>query len=84
MAETPEHSNVVQLSPAAAGAGGTGGPYNPDMEARVAKLESDVDHIRSDISEIKSVLGRLAPRIDEMYGRQSFLATRDDVAALRV
>jgi hypothetical protein len=54
------------------------------MEPRVAKLESDVGHIRSDISEIKTLLGRLAPRIDEMYGAQGALATRDDVSNLRI
>jgi uncharacterized coiled-coil protein SlyX len=40
------------------------------MEARVAKLESDVGHIRIDISEIKGVLTRLAPIIDRMDSAQ--------------
>jgi hypothetical protein len=40
-------------------AGGGSGPHDPGMEARVAKLEADVGHIRSDVTEV-----RLAPRID--------------------
>ena len=47
----------------------TGGPARePGLEARVARLESDVAHMRGDIGEIKTVLNRLAPRIDEMHG----------------
>jgi hypothetical protein len=63
---------------------GGGGPYNPGMEARVAKLESDIGHIRSDMSEIKTLLARLAPRIDEMYGRQATAASQADLANLRI
>jgi hypothetical protein len=77
--------SIPEASPAPAGPlpPGGGGPYNPDMEARVAKLESDVGHIRSDMSEIKNLLARLAPRIDEMYGRQASAATQADIANLR-
>jgi hypothetical protein len=40
----------------------TGGPTrDPSLEARVGRLESD-------LAEVKAVLNRLAPRIDEMYG----------------
>jgi hypothetical protein len=53
------------------------------MEARVAKLESDVGHIRSDLSEIKGTLARLAPKIDEMYGKFAFYVTKEDFANLR-
>jgi hypothetical protein len=66
-----------------ASAGG-GGPHDPGMEPRVAKLEADVGHIRSDVGDIKTLLGRLAPRIDEMYGRQSSLATQQDIANINV
>ncbi len=59
------------------------GPHDPGMEARVAKLEADVGNIQSNITEIKSILGRLAPRIDEMYGRQQATATKEDIANLR-
>lgn len=61
-----------------------GGPHDPGMETRVARLESDVGHIRSDIGEIKGALQRLAPRIDEMYGRQQSGATTMDISNLRI
>jgi uncharacterized coiled-coil protein SlyX len=77
-------SNVVQLGIPRAGTGSTGGPYDPGMEARIAKLESDVGHIRSEISEIKNVLTRLAPRIDEMYGKLPFFSTKEDIANLKI
>jgi hypothetical protein len=63
---------------------GGSGPHDPGMAERVAKLEADVGHIRSDISEIKAILGRLAPRIDEMYGKLSFFATKEDIANLKL
>ena len=65
MAETPEGSNVVQLGRAAAG---TGGPYYPELDARVAKLESDVAHIQCDIAGIRGLLARLAPRLTKCMG----------------
>jgi chromosome segregation ATPase len=50
------------------------------LEPRVARLEADV-------AKIKSILNRLAPRIDQMYGFLSAklpeLATRAEVAELR-
>jgi hypothetical protein len=87
---SPGESNVVPLRqedyvPASRSlAFGGSGPQDPGMEARVAKLESDVGHIRSDISEIKAILGRLAPRIDEMYGKLPFFATKEDVTNLKL
>jgi hypothetical protein len=63
-------------------AGGGSGPHDPGMETRVAKLESDVGHIRSDMTEIKGILGRLAPRIDEMYGKMPHLGTKEDLAKI--
>jgi hypothetical protein len=50
---------------------------------RVAKLESDVWYIRSDIGEIKGILTRLAPCIDEIYRKLPSLATSIDIANLR-
>ena len=85
----PGESNVFPLRPDDAPAPqfplapGGSGPHDPGMEARVAKLESDVGHIRADISEIKTILGRLAPLIDQMYGKLPFFATKEDVANLR-
>src|SRR5215471_17670753 len=61
-------------------AGGDPGPHDPGMEARLARVESDIGHIKSDISEIKGVLVRLAPRIDEIYGKIPHLATKEDLA----
>jgi len=72
--------NVNLLRPATLAVSG-GGPYDPGMEARIAKLESDVGHVRTDISDIKALLGRLAPRIDEMYGGR---VTQQDLTNLRV
>ena len=34
-------------------ASGESGPHDPGMEARIAKLESDVGHIQTDIGEMK-------------------------------
>jgi hypothetical protein len=31
-----------------------GGPHDPGMEARVAKLEAHIEHIQGDLNEIKS------------------------------
>jgi ribosomal protein L29 len=59
----------------------TGGPARESgLEPRVARLESDV-------SEIRSILNRLAPRIDEMYGfltaKLPKLATKAELIDLR-
>jgi hypothetical protein len=55
-------------------------PHESGPEARVARLEADV-------SEIRAILNRLAPRIDEMYdfltARLSELATKVEVIGLR-
>jgi ribosomal protein L29 len=59
----------------------TGGPaHESGLDARVGRLESDV-------SEIRAILNRLAPRIDEMYGfltaRLPELATKAELTGLR-
>jgi hypothetical protein len=59
----------------------TGTPsHGTGLEPRVARLEADV-------TEIKSILNRLAPRIDEMYGfvtaKLPELSTRAELAELR-
>jgi len=50
------------------------------MEARVAKLEAAVEHLQSDMTEVKAVLGRIEPRIAEMAGAFPHLATKADLA----
>jgi uncharacterized protein YydD (DUF2326 family) len=59
----------------------------PDLTARVARLESDVAYIRGDLTEVKSTLNRLAPRIDEMLGflqaKLPELATKAELANFR-
>jgi uncharacterized protein YceH (UPF0502 family) len=60
----------------------TSGPHRDagGLEPRVGRLEADV-------AEIKAILNRLAPRIDEMYGfltaKLPELATKAEVADLR-
>ena len=56
------------------------------MEARVAKLESDVGHIMRDVSEIKQKLERVADDVNDLKvsitavsGRQDAFVTRFDV-----
>ena len=46
----------------------------------MARVEPDTGHIKSNISEIKGVLVRLAPRIDDIYGKIPHLATKEDLA----
>lgn len=33
--------------------GGGGGPYDPGMEARIAKLESSVGHVERDVADLR-------------------------------
>jgi hypothetical protein len=47
-----ESAKIVQLRAAQLATAG-GGPHDPGMEARVAKLEAHIEHIQSD-NEIKS------------------------------
>jgi len=51
MAQDSQPDNVIRPSSF------TGGPSDPSVEARLGRLESMVDQIRMDVSEIK---GRLA------------------------
>jgi hypothetical protein len=55
--------------------------------ARESGLEERVGRLESDVSEIRSILNRLAPRIDEMYGfltaKLPELATKAELIDLR-
>src|SRR3954471_18300822 len=66
-------------------AGGGDGPHDPGMEARVAKLEAAVEHIQTDVREIRGILACLAPVIDRIDGflQASLprLATKDEIGA---
>ena len=37
------------------------------MEARIARLESDMAHVRSDVAELKTDLRALRDRIDRLF-----------------
>jgi hypothetical protein len=53
MARGTEGEKIVQLRPEQLATAG-GGPHDPGMEARVAKLEAHIEHIQGDLNEIKS------------------------------
>jgi hypothetical protein len=78
MASGPEEDKIVQLRPSQLASMG-GGPHDPGMEARVAKLEAAMEHLQADMAEVKAVLGRLEPKISEMFGAFPHLATKADV-----
>lgn len=63
--------------------GGSGGPHDLGMEARIAKLEVVVDHIQEDVRDIKAALAQLVPVVNRMDGflqaTLPSLATRADV-----
>ena len=54
---------------------GGGGPHNPDMEARVTKLETHMEYMRRDLDEIKAdnraVLGKLDGVANALTGIRS-------------
>jgi hypothetical protein len=56
-----------------------GGPRDPGMEARVAKLESAVEHLQADMTEVRASLSRVEPRIAEMAGAFPHLATKAEL-----
>jgi hypothetical protein len=39
------------------------------MEARIARLESDVSHLRSDVADIKTDVRALRDKMDDQYVR---------------
>ena len=69
--EEAGHERVVQLRPEQLETGG-GGPHDPGMEARVARLEADM-------TEVRAALGRLEPKISEMFGAFPHLATKAEL-----
>jgi hypothetical protein len=46
-------AEIVPLNPPQVATAG-GGPHDPGMEVRVAKLEAHIEHIQGDLNEIKS------------------------------
>lgn len=54
------------------------------MEARVAKLESDVGHIMRDVSEIKQKLERVAEDVSDLKISITSLAGRQDAFGIRL
>jgi hypothetical protein len=62
---------------------GGGGPHDPGMEPRIARLEATVDHIQEDAREIKTALAQIVPVVNRMDGflqaTLPSLATRADV-----
>lgn len=73
--------NIAQNAVAAALANGGGGPHDPGMEARVAKLESSVQGIESALRE-------MVPNIKEMGTLTKQIAEgmpkiREDLAELK-
>src|SRR4051794_7738135 len=76
------HGDWQQTPPVSIEPGG-GGPHDPGMEARVAKLEAAVEHIQTDVREIKGILARLAPAVDRIDGFLQAtlprLATKDEI-----
>jgi hypothetical protein len=51
--EETRQDNVIPIKPDLQRSGG-GGPRDPGMEVRVAKLEAHIEHIQQDVEEIKS------------------------------
>lgn len=45
------------------------------MEARVAKLEANVDAMRADITDVRSSLSRIQPDVSEMKGEVRHLVS---------
>jgi hypothetical protein len=60
-----------------------GGPHDPGMEARIAKLEADVSHIQRDVSDIKASLAQIVPVVNRVDGflqaKLPHLATKEDM-----
>ncbi len=52
------------------------GPHDPGMDARVSKLEEEM-------GDVRAILRRLEPMIVRMDAQLPYLATKEDVAALR-
>ena len=74
-------NKIVPLPSREPSGGDGGGPEDPMMEARVARLEDDVREIRGDIKEINRRLGNLEERFARMeVGFQAIHAKLDAMA----
>ena len=58
------------------------GGDDPALEARVARLEAAVDRLQMDVSEVRTVVGRLEPKISEMAGAFPHLATKAEISQM--
>lgn len=45
--------------------GGTGGTFD-GMDGRVSRLEAHMEHVREDMADIKSVLGSISDRLNQL------------------
>ena len=56
------------------GGGGGGGTGGPQLDARVAKLEAHTEHMQSDLTEIRTMLGELARHVHKLPTKQDLTA----------
>jgi len=65
MAEDSPPDNVIHPSQFSGRMGGSG-PDDPNMEARLARLETDVDEIRKELQAIRVDLARIEGRLTNL------------------
>lgn len=75
---SPGDDKVVSLRPGLVATGG-GGPHDPSVEARVARVEAAVEHLQSDLTEVRTTLGRIEFRLYLMAGEMPHLATKAEL-----
>lgn len=63
--------------------GGGSGPHDPDMERRVATLESDVRTIRDTLADIRVLLANVPTKDDVSLIRSDLSPIRADIASIK-